>query len=53
MRTDAKKICPDCGREMKREEPWYSVYRDRYKDEQHPEGRLRVCGDCYIGKRSV
>jgi hypothetical protein len=46
-------ICPLCKLEKKKEEPWYSVYRDKYRDEQHPDGRLRMCSACYIGKRSV
>ena len=53
MKTFAKlnqKKCPDCGRDLSASDILYGVYRDRYKDESHPEGKLYVCGECYIGE---
>lgn len=48
----AKKLseCPDCGKTLKPTENLYGIYRDRYKSEKHPQGKLYVCKDCYIGK---
>jgi len=43
------KTCPDCGKKLEKKEMTYGTYRDRYRDEKHPEGKLFVCGKCYIG----
>ena len=45
----ALKTCPDCGREMERDEALYRVYRDRYRDDKNPTGHLYVCKECYKG----
>ena len=48
-----KRTCPDCGKVLKKDEVTHKMYRDRYCDSEHPEGGLKVCGDCYIGKKAT
>lgn len=48
MKTTEKKsnTCPDCGKQIKKGDHLYGVYRDRY-----PGGHAHVCEKCYVGEK--